>query len=109
MAKYQPGQVVFAAFPFEEDSSKTKNRPVVIVEVFPDSTFSCMITGTDRSAYGKGIKVLKDSKEAKAMKLKKDSFINTERTATIKNHMIIFPLGMCPPSLLQDIEDSINQ
>jgi len=108
MAKYQPGQVVFAFFPFEE-TNETKKRPVVIVEVFPDSTFSCMITGTDKSAYCKGIRILKDSKEAKAMKLKKDSFINTERATTLNNNMILFPMGMCPPLLLEEIEESIAE
>ncbi|MFK7798358.1 MAG: hypothetical protein AB8E82_12975 [Aureispira sp.] len=97
MSKFQSGDVVLAYFPFE-DKIETKPRPVVIIEVYDDSSFTCMITGTDRSDECRGFWVEKDSKEGRAMRLRKDSFINADRTAELKHYMIVGsgPMGYCP-------------
>lgn len=105
MPIYKPGDVVYASFPFQ-DTRDTKPRPAVIIEVFPDSSFSCMITGTDLRGRNKGIWVEKDSEAGKLMGLGKDSFINAERTETISNSMIFNIMGFCP--LLEDLEDLIG-
>jgi hypothetical protein len=95
MSKYQVGDVVLASFPFE-DSTDTKARPVVIIEILEDQSFVCMVTGTDKSSIHRGFMVKQDSPEGKEMRLKKDSFIDADRTATIKNYMIFGRLGYCP-------------
>ncbi|BDS12745.1 hypothetical protein [Aureispira anguillae] len=105
MPKYEPGDVVFASFPFE-DSRATKGRPVVIIEVFPDASFTCMITGTDKRGTHKGIWVEKDSEAGQQMSLLKDSFINAERTVEIKNYMIHGIIGYCP--LMDELEDLVD-
>lgn len=95
MSKYQVGDVVLASFPFE-DKRDAKVRPVVIIERLEDQSFVCMVTGTDKSSIHRGFMVEQDSPEGKEMRLKKDSFIDADRTAIIKNHMIYGRLGHCP-------------
>ncbi len=106
MPQYSPGDVVLAAFPFE-DTSDTKPRPVVIIEAYPDASYSCMITGTNRSHLDKGFWILKDSDDGKAMKLKKDSFVNANRCTEIKNCMIFKKMGECP--FIEKLERLINE
>ena len=104
MSKYQVGDVVFASFPFEE-KKETKGRPVVIVEVLEDESFVCMVTGTDKSHIHRGIVVKKDSPEGKEMRLRKDSFIDADRTAIIKNYMIHGFWGYCP--YIKELEEML--
>lgn len=67
-----------------------------------------MITGTDKRNRCKGIWVLKDSEEGRAMNLRKDSFINAERPIPLKNYMIIGIIGTCPPTLLEELEELLH-
>lgn len=95
MSKYQAGDVILAYFPFE-DKLETKLRPAVIIDAYDDSSFTCMITGTDKSSTNRGIWVEKESDEGKEMRLQKDSFIDAERTEVLKHIMIKGIIGYCP-------------
>lgn len=108
MPKFKRGDVALAYLRFEEDSSQTKLRPVVIIEVYSDSCFSCMVTTNDRSGTKKGFWVEKDSEDAKKMGLDFSSFINAERTETIENIMFLDKpaIGKCP--FIDELEDMID-
>jgi mRNA-degrading endonuclease toxin of MazEF toxin-antitoxin module len=102
MPKYKRGDVVLAAF-FYQESRETKRRPVVILEAYNDFSYTCMITGTDGRTNKKGLWVTKDSKEGIEMNLEKDSFISAERTQELNNIMLIKYMGYCP--LIDELEE----
>ena len=45
----QPGEIWYADFPFEEDSSESKDRPCLIVAIENGEYVTCKITSVDHS------------------------------------------------------------
>jgi mRNA-degrading endonuclease toxin of MazEF toxin-antitoxin module len=65
---YKRGDVVTLEFPYKENRTITKPRPVVILETFvKDECYVCKVTKTNRTGQLSGRWVLKESEEGKLM------------------------------------------
>lgn len=97
MSQYKCGDVVFASIPFEEDPTKAKGRPVVIIEILEDDWYLvCKITHIDHSGIKKGRWIIKNSEQWKQMGLKQSSFVSDESTIEIPQTSIYMLLGTYP-------------
>ena len=98
------------AFPNQEDNHQTTARPAIIIEDLQDQVVICPITKQlqQEQNYQYTIKVLKDSDEGRQMGLTFDSLIVLNRTATLKKIRLIYPpIGSCPQSIIDKIEDML--
>ncbi|MDH5381458.1 MAG: hypothetical protein OEW75_11430 [Cyclobacteriaceae bacterium] len=98
MTKFLPGDVILLKFPFQEDRSKFKQRPGVVIDVSDQDSkyFVAQITKTDHRAKGRVCKgILRDSDTGKKMKIKVNSFINLSNTSEIHEIDIIQKIGYC--------------
>ena len=102
---YKRGDVVTLEFPYKENRTITKRRPVVILEIFvKDECYVCKVTKTNRSGQLPGKWVLKDSPDGKIMGLDNDSFVSSSDTITVKMGVIKAKIGECP--FIEEIDPS---
>lgn len=78
---FLPGSVVKIRFPFQDDPSKYKERPAVVIQVSPDKIEVIMLKITSHAARGKYDYTLRDAAMAN---LKNGSVVRC-------NHMLILP------------------
>lgn len=101
MPIYKVGDVVWCKFPFEDDPTKFKQRPGLIVNVTTvgSSTYYHMakITSATSNDIGHVGRIVKSfSKAGKDMNLVSDSFIHLDKIARLRDFAIIRLHGVCP-------------
>ncbi|HKK60983.1 MAG TPA: hypothetical protein VJ951_00395 [Bacteroidales bacterium] len=110
MAFYNPGTVVYAYFPFEENPARVKPRPTEIIAIESDREYRVLkITSTDRSKKIKGDWILDTSDRGRKMGLRNPSFLDKSKTFIIDKALIIekrSPMGDDPEidSVIEDLD-----
>ena len=94
---YQPGDVVFCKFPYEENPKLFVDRPGLILSLLADGRYRIVkITKVNKSDKYPGLWIKMNSSEGRAMRLSYDSFINLSRIAVVPEFGIRRYLGHCP-------------
>jgi hypothetical protein len=77
---FKKGDVVEAPFPYEEDPTKTKERPCLVMkDQIGQTIIVAQITGTDHRPHGFGFWITRNSDEGISMGLDKNSYLNLKR------------------------------
>ena len=96
MSDYEPGDVLIVRFPFQEDPTKFKIRPALLLSVEGDTYTVCRITKTNRSGSNKGEWIHSDTLVGGELGLNCDSFIDLDTIRHIRASFIIHhksPIG----------------
>lgn len=94
MDAFSPGDIVVVKFPYREDPIMFSVRPAMIISKHGDDHYyMSQITCTNRTGELKGEWIDEKSKEYKAMKLKKPSFINLENILSVHKALINYGTG----------------
>jgi len=96
MSDYEPGDVLIVRFPFQEDTTKMKIRPALLLSVDDDTYTVCRITKTNRSGTNKGEWIHSNTMVGRELGLNCDSFIDLDTIRRIKASYIIHdksPIG----------------
>lgn len=88
MNEYEPGDILIARFPFQENPAKYKIRPALLLSVDDKYYTICRITKTDRSKRNKGEWIISDTMVGRELGLKCDSFIDLETIQSIPHSHI---------------------
>ena len=105
MSLHEPGDVVRLPFPYEEDSTKLKPRPALILRVEGKLRLALLkITGTNKSDTNQGMWVKKDSERGMLMGLTKDSFIDCSRIVEAFEYEVLETIGYMDESGFEQIE-----
>jgi len=105
---YQPGDVVLCKFPYQDNPTKYKSRPALVLSDLSDGDYLlAQITSTDRRGELTGLWVLKDSKEGVQMGIRNDSFINLSNVARVRQYVINRLIGSFPD--MDAIEDMCKE
>lgn len=93
----RPGDMFCIPFPFEDDIFKSKKRPVVVLRDEGNGLFLVApITGSNLSAFKRGIWVERNSPEGRKMNLAKDSFIVVDKKMKWPSFGLMEYWGHCP-------------
>lgn len=107
---YSPGDVVLLPFPYEEDPSKFKYRPALIIDINDGIKLATLkITGTNKISQKKGMWVEKDSKRGMLMGLTKDSFIDCSRIVKVDEFEITQMIGYMDDDGFEQIEYIVSK
>jgi hypothetical protein len=97
---FAEGDVVECLFPYQEDPTKFKKRPGLILKVEYNGQIPIFITAkittTDNSSYIVGKVIPARSREGRQMRFTDDSFIHLENIARLPRFAIKRRLGTCP-------------
>ncbi|MBK8345414.1 MAG: type II toxin-antitoxin system PemK/MazF family toxin [Bacteroidetes bacterium] len=104
MSRYLQGDVVLCHFPYSEKDGE-KRRPALIYDVIGEDYYTLMFTTKDKRGKCAGIWIEKNSIENKSLRLSENSFLNiTHDFVVLRKEDIIKLIGICPKSLLSQIE-----
>lgn len=107
MLLYEPGDVVWLPYPFEEEGSlEVKFRPGVILKEGERLSYAIIqvTTNKDKAKTNKGILVEVNSERGLMMGLLEDSFINLERIEEIDEGDIYELMGCVDEDCFDQIE-----
>lgn len=94
MEVYQPGDIIIARFPYQEDPAKFKVRPALVLSDEGGGKYRiCKITKTNRTGKHPGDWVVAASIVGREMGLNEDSFIDLKRLITVPNSFIVHKIS----------------
>lgn len=107
MTPIQPGDVIWALFPYQ-DRNASKPRPCLVVKVLPDGDYACaamkITSQLKRAEDNPGYNVKPGTPEFESMGLKKESYIEYNRIENIASRDILeYKHGHCPADLFERI------
>ena len=90
MSFYQPGEVIWARLPYQDNPAKSKIRPVLVLSIESETLVKVSkITKTNYSKKYRGVWIEHDSSVGKEMGLNCDSFIDLDTIVIIPTSNII--------------------
>lgn len=100
-----------AEYPYEEDRSQTKGRPVIIIDDLGDQFTLCPLTKQLRqgSRYKYTITIEKDSIEGIAMGLTYSSLIILDKLGDFRKILLFGKPTRCPDLIIEKIEELLEE
>lgn len=99
------------AYPNQEDTKEVTARPAIIIEDLQDEVSVCCLTKQLHQAanYKYAFVIRKDSEEGQQIGLTFDSLVVLDRILTLKKLRLTGIIGTCPQSVVERIEDILQQ
>jgi len=100
------GKIVLITFPFT-DLTATKVRPALVLMENNNDVTVVFVSSRITKATSKDVLIKQDHSEFKQTGLKVDSFLKTEKIATLSKKLVIGELGQVGPKLKKEVNEKI--
>ena len=112
MLSLEPGDIVLASFPFEEDANRniTKKRPCLVLAVKPvDSSFYAAKITTTPLHHSWAYHLNSGSSDVSSGRIKKESWINLNRREWLSTKDCILVFAKLKADIMKDIISRFNK
>lgn len=108
MSFFQPGDIIIVWFPFEEDISKGKPRPAMVISIEDTNSYRvCQITKTNKTNKNRGQWIEKGTELYNSMGCDCECFINLDNIITVDKRLIrVGQAGVYPN--VEDLFEKFN-